>query len=212
MADEIKTRKLYDRIADVHNVALKLNRYRSSVNKYLRSLNLDLGTNPLVLDAGSGTGIQTLGMASAGLIPNRAIALDISYKSLRVAREQFRKDRVADAANIEVVQGDILSYPFSDNTFDLVLTCGALEYVPLREGLAEMARVLKPGGKLVLIPVKPSVVGTMLEVLYKFKLHKIEDVKRIALRHFKIVGNHRFPPIEPMGWSKRIFLLEKKTD
>ncbi|MDH3494494.1 MAG: hypothetical protein OEM82_13140, partial [Acidobacteriota bacterium] len=67
MADETKTRKLYDRIADVHNVALKVNRYRQSVTKYLRSLNLDLGPEPLILDAGSGTGIQTLGLASAGL-------------------------------------------------------------------------------------------------------------------------------------------------
>lgn len=211
MADETKTRKLYDRIADVHNVALKVNRYRQSVTKYLRSLNLDLGKDPIVLDAGSGTGIQTLGLASAGLNLKRAFALDISPKSLRVAREQFRKDRAADAAKIDVVQGDILNLPFCDGTFDLILTCGALEYVPLKEGMAEMARVMKPGGKLVLIPVKPSVVGTVLEVLYKFKTHKIDDVKRIAMRDFDIVGNHTFPPIEPMSWSKRIFLLEKKS-
>ncbi|NNE67386.1 MAG: class I SAM-dependent methyltransferase [Pyrinomonadaceae bacterium] len=210
MIDEAKTRRLYDRIADVHNVALKVNRYRHSVTKYLRSLNLDLGPDPLVLDAGSGTGIQTLGLASAGLNLKRAIALDISPKSLHVAREQFRKDRVLEARKIDVIQGDILEFPFGDNTFDLALTCGALEYVPLDKGLEEIARVLKPGGKLVLIPVKPSVVGTVLEVLYKFKTHKVDDVKRIALRHFNIVGNHTFPPIEPMGWSKRIFLLEKK--
>ncbi len=52
----------------------------------------------------------------------------------------------------------------------------------------------------------------MLEVLYKFKTHKMDDVKRIALRYFDIVGNHTFPAIEPMSWSKRIFLLEKKAD
>ncbi|MDH3494846.1 MAG: class I SAM-dependent methyltransferase, partial [Acidobacteriota bacterium] len=139
-------------------------------------------------------------------------ALDISHKSLKVAREQFHRDRIPDAARIDVVQGDMLGFPFAANTFDLVLTCGALEYVPLADGLAEMARVLKPGGKLVLIPVKPSVVGTVLEVLYKFKTHKVDDVKRVALRHFNIVGNHTFPAIEPMSWSKRIFLLEKKHD
>jgi len=212
MVNETKTRKLYDRIADVHNVALKVNRYRQSVTKYIRSLNLDLGKDPLILDAGSGTGIQTLGLVSAGLNLKRAIALDISAKSLRVAREQFRKDRAVDAKKIDVIQGDILGFPFADKTFDLVLNCGALEYVPLNEGLEEMARVLKPGGKLVLIPVKPSVVGTVLEVLYKFKTHKVDDVKRIALRNFNIVGNHTFPPIEPMSWSKRIFLLEKKSE
>lgn len=209
MTDEAKTQKLYDRIADVHNVALKMNGYRQSVTKYLRSLNMDLGPDPVVLDAGSGTGIQTLGLASAGLNIKRTVAFDISIKSLRVARDQFRKDKKVDAAALDLVQGDILSFPFAENTFDLVLSCGALEYVPLDAGMAEIARVLKKGGKLVFIPVKPSVVGSVLEVLYKFKTHKMEDVKRIALRHFSIVGNHTFPAIEPMGWSKRVFLLEK---
>ncbi len=212
MANEAKTQKLYDRIADVHNVALKMNGYRQSVTKYLRSLKLDLGPNPIVLDAGSGTGIQTLGLASAGLNIERIMAFDISRKSLSVARDQFRKDKKVDASRLDVVQGDMLEFPFADNTFDLVLSCGALEYVPLDAGLAEIARILKVGGKLVFIPVKPSVVGSVLEVLYKFKTHRMEDVKRIALRYFSIVGNHTFPAIEPMGWSKRVFLLEKKPE
>jgi ubiquinone/menaquinone biosynthesis C-methylase UbiE len=187
-----------------------MNGYRKSVAKYLRSLNLDLGDHPLVLDAGSGTGIVSLGVTSAGLHPKRLISLDLSHKSLKIAREQYRKDRTTASSVTDVVQGDILKYPFNDNTFDLVVTCGALEYVPLDKGLAEFARVLKPGGKLVLIPVKPSVVGSVLEILYKFKQHKLEDVKRVALRHFDIVSNHDFAPREPIGWSKMIFLLEKK--
>jgi hypothetical protein len=74
-----------------------------------------------------------------------------------------------------------------------------------------MARVLKVHGKLVLIPVKPSVVGTVLEFLYKFKIHRIEDVKTATMRNFSIVGNYEFAPIEPIGWSKSIFLLEKQS-
>ncbi len=126
MTNEAKTQRLYDRIADVHNVALKMNGYRQSVTKYLRSLDLELGPDPVVLDAGSGTGIQTLGLASAGLNLKTTVALDISEKSLQVAREQFRKDKKVDSRPLEVVQGDILSFPFAENTFDLVLSCGAL--------------------------------------------------------------------------------------
>ncbi len=211
MTDEAKTRNLYDRIADVHNVALKMNGYRQSLTKYLRTLNLELGPDPVVLDAGSGTGIATLGLSGAGFGIKRTIALDLSAKSLKVAREQFQKDRNARPSKIEVVQGDILGFPFGDGTFDLVITCGALEYIPLDKGLSEIARVLKPGGKLVLIPVKPSLVGSVLELLYKFKTHKVDDVKRVALRYFSIVSDHRFPPIEPMGWSKSGLLLEKKS-
>ncbi|MEP6703977.1 MAG: methyltransferase domain-containing protein [Acidobacteriota bacterium] len=204
-----KTQTFYDRIADVHNLALKVNGYRKSVARYLRSLDLEIGPDSFVLDAGSGTGIVTLGFQDAGFRPCKTIAFDLSANSLKIAREQFEKEKKIDASNIESVQGNVLELPFADNQFELVLTCGVLEYVSLDAGLKELSRVLKPGGKLVFIPVKPSFVGTVLELLYNFKIHPVEDVERISRRYFNIVGNHEFPVAEPIGWSKTIFLLEK---
>jgi len=204
-----KTQNFYDRIADVHNLALKVNGYRSSVAKYLRSLELDIDSDSFVLDAGSGTGIVTLGFQDAGFQPRKTIAFDLSLNSLRIARDEFQKEKKIDDGNIASVQGNVLDLPFADNTFDLVLTCGVLEYVSLDAGLKELGRVLKPKGKLVFIPVKPSLVGSVLEFLYKFKIHPVEEVRRTSQRYFKIVGNHEFPTAEPMGWSKTIFLLEK---
>ena len=205
-----KTQNFYDRIADVHNLAMKVNGYRASVAKYLGSLDLKLDENSLVLDAGSGTGIVTLGFYSAGFQPKKTVALDLSFNSLQVSREQFGKDRMTRAKKISAVQGNILNLPFSDETFDLVLTCGVLEYVALDDGLKEFARVLKKDAKLILIPVKPSLVGSVLEILYNFKIHSITETKKIAKRYFEIVGNHKFPLNEPIGWSKMIFLLKKK--
>ena len=205
-----KTQSFYDRIADVHNLALKVNGYRKSVARYLRSLDLNIGPDSFVLDAGSGTGIVTLGFQDAGFRPRKMIAFDLSGNSLKIAREQFEKEKKIDASNIQCVQGNVLELPFDDDSFELVLTCGVLEYVSLDAGLKELSRVLKPGGRLVFIPVKPSFVGSVLELLYNFKIHPIEDVKRISERYFNIVGNHEFPVAEPIGWSKTIFLLEKK--
>ncbi len=178
--------------------------------KYLRSLDLVIDADSYVLDAGSGTGIVTLGFQDAGFRPKKTIALDLSANSLKIAREQFRKEKKIDAANIESVQGNVLELPFRDDTFDLVLTCGVLEYVSLDAGLKELSRVLKPGGKLVFIPVKPSFVGSVLELLYNFKIHPMSEVKTVSRRYFDIVGNHEFPTSDPIGWSKTIFLLEKK--
>jgi ubiquinone/menaquinone biosynthesis C-methylase UbiE len=205
-----KTQNFYDRIADVHNLAMKVNGYRASVAKFLRSLDLQIDENSLVLDAGSGTGIVTLGFHSAGFRPRKTIALDLSFNSLDVSREQFEKDKNADGENICPVQGNILLLPFPDETFDLILTCGVLEYVSLDEGLKEFARVLKTGAKLVLIPVKPSIVGSVLEIFYNFKTHPIEEVRRISEQYFRIIGDFEFPITEPISWSKMIFLLEKK--
>ncbi|MEO8073054.1 MAG: class I SAM-dependent methyltransferase [Acidobacteriota bacterium] len=207
--EKSKTQNFYDRIADVHNLAMKVNGYRDSVTKYLQSLDLDLDSESLVLDAGSGTGIVTLGFYGAGFHPKKTIALDLSFNSLEVSREQFEKDKNTDEKNICAVQGNILQLPFAGETFDLIITCGVLEYVSLNEGLKEFARVLKKDAKLVLIPVKPSFVGSVLEILYNFKTHPVEKVKEISQRYFEIVGDYKFPITEPIGWSKMIFLLQK---
>lgn len=205
-----KTQNFYDRIAEVHNLAMKVNGYRASVAKFLRSLDLKIDENSFVLDAGSGTGIVTLGFQSAGFRPRKTIALDLSFNSLQVSREQFEKDSKTNAVNISAVQGNVLQLPFSDGAFDLVLTCGVLEYVSLEDGLKELARVLKKSAKLVLIPVKPSVVGSILEIFYNFKTHPVEEVREISTQYFNIIGDYEFPITEPIGWSKMIFLLEKK--
>ena len=91
------------------------------------------------------------------------------------------------------------------------MTCGVLEYVDLEPGLRELSRVLKTNGKLVLIPVKAGIVGSMLEFLYNFKIHPLKEVKKASQQYFNIVGNHEFPLNEPISWSKTIFLLEKKS-
>ena len=204
-----KTQGFYDRIADVQNLAMKLNGYRASVAKYLRSLELSIDADSMVLDAGCGTGIVSLAFQDAAFEIKRSVALDLSYKSLEVARDEFRK-RKKLARVIDAVQGNVLSLPFADESFDLILMCGVLEYTPLDQGLRETARVLRKGAPLVLLPVKPSLVGSVLEFLYNFKIHPLANVRAAATRHFNIVGNFEFPITEPIAWSKTIFLLEKK--
>ena len=191
---------------------MKVNGYRDSVAKFVKSLNLEIDENSLVLDAGSGTGIVTLGFSDTGYKPAKIVALDLSFNSLKVSREQFVKDKKTDSENICAVQGNILKMPFEDASFDLILTCGVLEYVPLDEGLEELSRVLKPNGKLILIPIKPSFVGSVLEILYKFKIHPIEDVKKISRQFFNVIGDYEFSSIEPIGWSKMVFVLEKNEN
>lgn len=210
MTQASKTQSFYDRIADVHNLAMKVNGYRDSVAKYLRSLQLGVDENSLVLDAGCGTGLITLALYKAGYHPRKTFSLDLSFKSLKIAAEQFGKDEYVQTEEVAPVQGNVLALPFADGQFDYVMTCGVLEYVSLDAGLAEMARVLKPGGTLIVIPVRPSLVGSVLEILYDFKIHPVEQVKRIAARYFDLVGNHKFPITEPIGWSKTLFLLRKK--
>ena len=91
--DKVKTQGLYDRIADVQNLAMKINGYRASVAKYLKSLHLDINEDSLVLDAGCGTGLVTLAFQEAGYRPQRIEAVDLSHRSLSVARAEFSQRR-----------------------------------------------------------------------------------------------------------------------
>jgi hypothetical protein len=58
--------------------------------------------------------------------------------------------------------------------------------------------------------VKPSFVGSVLEILYKFKTIKPEDIIENARNDFEILGRHDFPMNEPIAWSKTIIVLQKK--
>lgn len=207
---ESKTQSFYDRIADVHNLMMGINGYQSSVAKYLRASDLNIGEDSLVLDAGSGTGVVTLGFYEAGFRPRRTFAVDLSFNSLKIAREEFEKNEKVDEGKVCAVQGNVLELPFAENTFDLILSCGVLEYVAIEDGLREFARVLKRGSNLILIPIKPSLVGTVLEKLYDFKTHSVAETERIARQHFEVAAKYKFPISEPIGWSKMVFLLRKK--
>ena len=201
------TQTLYDRMADVQNLAMKLNGYKKSLARYLVSLDLPLDKTSTVLDAGSGTGIVSMAFAESGLGAGRCVAVDFSIKSLLVARDEFDKD--ATTRDIRLAQGNVLRMPFADDTFDLVLTVGVLEYTPLGEGLAEMARVLKGGSSLVLVPVRPSLIGSVLEIIYDFKIHPIAKIREAAAPFFDIVKQDNFLPTEPIGWSKNVLVMRK---
>ncbi len=211
-SQEDDPQRLYDRIAEVHNLALRVNGYKRSVGKFLQNFELDIGEEARVLDAGSGTGIITLGFYRAGLSPKQMVDVDLSYNSLKIGKEEFRRDKLAPESEISSVQGNVLTLPFLDQSFDLVITCGVLEYVPLNDGLKEFARVLKPDGRLVLIPIKPSLVGKVLKLMYKFQIHTIENVKAVAEKYFEVDGNYKFPITDPIGWSKTLFLLRRKSE
>ncbi len=96
---------------------------------------------PLALDAGCGTGFQAAVLTSLGY---RTHGLDLSAGLLAVARR--RREPVA------LTRGTIEALPYDDDTFDAVTCCGStLSFVgaPAR-AVAEIGRVLRPGGLLLL--------------------------------------------------------------
>lgn len=106
-----------------------------------------------VLDVGCGTGYLTALAAKAVAPDGSALGIDVSPPMIARAR------RVRGSANcsFELGRGEALAAP--DNSFDVVVSSLALHHIPedsRAAAIAEMFRVLKPGGRLALADYRPS--------------------------------------------------------
>jgi len=205
---EARAGSYYDRIARFYGLTFKVNGYGRSLDQYFRHHPLPVYRGAKILDAGCGTGLLTHALLRSIRFPVSITALDLSSTSVAAARKAlyYSSGRKRD---VTFTQGNLLSLPFADESLDLVVTAGALEYVPLADGLTELARVIKPEGHLLHLPVHPGVIGVVLEILFRFKSHPPRDVKDQTERHFRIVHQYRFPPPQAIGWSKTAILAQK---
>jgi ubiquinone/menaquinone biosynthesis C-methylase UbiE len=208
-ANEARAGSFYDRIASLYNLTFKFNGYGRSLHQYLRTHPIPLSTNAKILDAGCGTGLLTIALLKALDLPVRITAIDLSGSSIMTAKKAV-EENAGRADKVWFTQANVLALPFADDSFDFVVTSGVLEYVPLREGFGELSRVLKRGGYILHLPVRPSPVSKMLEVMFRFKAHPPREVAENTRRHFRVVKHYRFPPLHPIGWSKTAVLAQKK--
>jgi demethylmenaquinone methyltransferase/2-methoxy-6-polyprenyl-1,4-benzoquinol methylase len=122
-----------------------------------------------VLDVACGTGRGTVGLAQAVGAGGRVDALDLSEAMLDQARTKLEK--LGLGSHVHFKQGNARELPYPDQTFDLVYNGYMFDLIPL-DGfspiLKEMRRVLKPGGKLVLVNMsKPDERKTFFERIYE---------------------------------------------
>ncbi len=102
-----------------------------------------------ILDVATGTADVAI-MASAILQPDKIIGIDISDGMLDIGRKKIKKLGLENT--IELLNGDSETINFDDNAFDAVTVAfGVRNFQDLRKGLREIKRVLKPGGRLVVL-------------------------------------------------------------
>jgi ubiquinone/menaquinone biosynthesis C-methylase UbiE len=205
---EARAGSYYDKIWRLYDLTFKLNGYGRSLDQYLESHPLPVSRGSRILDAGCGTGLLTLALLRSVRFPVSITALDLSASSVTAARKAVRESE-GRQRDVSYMQANMLTLPFADNSFDLVVTSGALEYVPLADGLSEIARVIAPEGHLLHLPVRPSLASTVLEVCFRFKHHSPKDVLHRTETHFKVVDHYRFPPLQAIGWTKTALLAQK---
>ena len=102
-----------------------------------------------VLDLACGTGDFSIAIAKA-LNSGHVTGVDLSEGMLAVMREKVDKVGLSETISIEEGDGENLRFP--DNTFDRVtIAFGIRNFEDRPKGLKEMLRVLKPGGRLVIL-------------------------------------------------------------
>ena len=110
---------------------------------------VEISENATVLDIGCGGGRTIERLASLAIF-GKAIGIDYSKVSITIARK--RNQRLIDSGRVEVVHGSVSSMPFPDATFDFVSAVEAYYFWPdIARDLAEVRRVMKPSGQLVII-------------------------------------------------------------
>src|SRR6187455_1161912 len=103
----------------------------------------------IVLDMATGTADMAI-LACRLLDPDKITGLDLSAEMLELGRKKVEKEGLAN--KIELVKGDGEAISFPDNSFDAVMVAfGVRNFENLENGLMEMLRVLRPGGKLVVL-------------------------------------------------------------
>jgi len=117
----------------------------------------------IALDLGTGTGDMAIELRRRGAA--RVIAADFSGAMLAAALE-----KASDTDGIEFALADALRLPFADKTFDVVTNAYLLRNLgDLEAGLGEMARVLRPGGRLACLDMTqppPGVFGAVYRVYF----------------------------------------------
>jgi len=101
-----------------------------------------------ILDIATGTADVAIAMRKIG--PDKIVGLDLSEGMLEIGREKVRKKGLGNL--IQLVKGDSEHLPYSENAFEAVTVAfGVRNFENLLKGLSEMNRVLKPGGKVVIL-------------------------------------------------------------
>ncbi|GAC1417576.1 MAG: bifunctional demethylmenaquinone methyltransferase/2-methoxy-6-polyprenyl-1,4-benzoquinol methylase UbiE [Flavisolibacter sp.] len=165
-----QVRAMFDQLAPKYDL---LNRLLSAgIDRGWRkkAIKLFLQDQPqILLDVATGTADMAL-LAAGILQPRKIIGIDISDKMLQIGRNKIGQKSLKTV--IELYNGDGETINFKDNSFDGVMVAfGVRNFEHLEKGLAEILRVLKPSGQLVVLEFsKPILPG--VKTLYNFYMSK----------------------------------------
>jgi demethylmenaquinone methyltransferase / 2-methoxy-6-polyprenyl-1,4-benzoquinol methylase len=199
--DPREIERMFDRIAGPYDM---MNRVMTAgLDRRWRELAAEatgLGNGANALDACCGTGDLTLALARIVGRGGQVTGLDFSREMLERAR---KKAREANAAEIAWVQGDATAMPFADNSFSAATIGFGLRNLPDPEqGLRELARVVRPGGSVVVLEITQPSSGPLKPFYGVWFDRVVPAIGRVfdsSAYSYLPASVRRFPPPDELG-------------
>ncbi len=144
-------------------------------DRLFRERKFDLRGARRILDVGCGAGQISRHLEKYADPGARITCFDLSFEMLRRARNRIRSGRAS------YVAADLTRLPLAGSSFDCV-TCGyVLEHVPdARDGLQELARVLVPGGKMLLLTSEDNYSGAWTSRFWCCRTYNRSELRQIC--------------------------------
>ncbi|MBB6452203.1 demethylmenaquinone methyltransferase/2-methoxy-6-polyprenyl-1,4-benzoquinol methylase [Salirhabdus euzebyi] len=153
--------KIYNRY-DVMNSVISFQRHKAWRKDVMKKMDVKEGS--IALDVCCGTGDWTFALAEAVGREGNVVGLDFSKNMLSVGQSKLEQ---TDLSHVSFIHGDAMNLPFNDNTFDYVTIGFGLRNVPdYLHVLKEMARVVKPGGKVVCLETSQPTMPVFKQLYY----------------------------------------------
>jgi ubiquinone/menaquinone biosynthesis C-methylase UbiE len=130
-----------------------------------------------ILDAACGNGRYTVFLLKAADPDAVVMAFDYSQGMLKRARSRLDDPRATQVA------ADLTRLPYADATFDAIVCGWVLEHLPdPRPGLLELARVLAPGGKLLLMATEDTLLGAVCSRLWHCRTYNRASLREVCAK------------------------------
>jgi demethylmenaquinone methyltransferase / 2-methoxy-6-polyprenyl-1,4-benzoquinol methylase len=145
-----QVREMFNRIAGGYDRINRLLSARTDMKWRRKSIRQLKKYDPrLILDVATGTGDMAI-LACKLLNAERVEGIDISESMLEIGRKKVEKEGLT--SKIQLQRGDSETIKFAENAFDCVIVAfGVRNFENLEKGLGEMFRVLRPGGRLMVL-------------------------------------------------------------
>lgn len=146
---------MFDRIAGVYDVMNRVMTAGQDVRWRRRAVEISgASTGDTALDVCCGTGDLTFELGRTVGSGGRVVGCDFSEQMLAEARDKADRDGVSQTGNVEFEWADALDLPYRDDSFDAITVgFGVRNLARLDDGIAEMVRVLRPGGRLAILEI-----------------------------------------------------------